>query len=225
MSKRDVNWKGMPLVIFGSGGISREVLHVIDAINKTSNNQIYDVLGFVDKELSERANCRLDIVTTDDGFAEFASRFPLLAVVIPIGSPNLKKKIHENIKNIDNIIFPNIIHPNTDVDISHVRMGKGNIICNGVSCTVDIEIGNFNLINLNCTIGHDVSIGDYNVINPLSSISGNIIINDSSLIGTGASILQGLEVGSESTVGAGAVVTKNVVNNVTVVGVPAKVVS
>jgi len=45
------------------------------------------------------------------------------------------------------------------------------------------------------------------------------------LIGAGATIIQGIHVGASSVVGAGAVVTKDVREGVTVMGIPARVVS
>jgi acetyltransferase-like isoleucine patch superfamily enzyme len=60
------------------------------------------------------------------------------------------------------------------------------------------------------------------VINPLASISGGVVIGDRTLIGTAAAVLQYINVGSDASVGAGAVVTKDVADGTTVVGVPAR---
>jgi serine acetyltransferase len=49
-----------------------------------------------------------------------------------------------------------------------------------------------------------------------------VVIEDEVLIGTGAQVLQYLKIGSGATVGAGAVVIRNVAENTTVIGVPAR---
>jgi acetyltransferase-like isoleucine patch superfamily enzyme len=52
-----------------------------------------------------------------------------------------------------------------------------------------------------------------------------IILKKESYIGTGAIILGGVTIGENSIVGAGAVVTKDVLENSTVAGVPARIIS
>ena len=54
------------------------------------------------------------------------------------------------------------------------------------------------------------------------NISGNIILGSRVLIGTGAQILQGLTICDDTIVGAGAVVTKNITEPGTYVGIPAR---
>lgn len=218
-------WKGLPLVIFGSGGISKEVYRLVKDINKISNNQVFDFLGFIGTIQSEVGNEIIDgykIVSSDEEIIEYSSNFPIIGMSIPIGNPIVKSLIYDKVKNISNAVFPNIIHPSIYFDKENIEIGEGNIITAGVNITCGIKIGDFNLINLNSTVGHDTEIGNFNVINPLVAISGNVHLKDCCLIGTGAQILQGLKVGNFSTVGAGAVVVKDVEPNATVVGIPAK---
>lgn len=218
-------WKGLPLLIFGSGGISKETYNIVKQINEYNNQQVYHFIGFVENDISEIGNEIIDgfkVVTCDEYIEEYSSSFPVIGIVIPIGNPKIKSIIYNRIKNIGNAVYPNIIHPNVKSNFNNVKLGIGNILTAGVNLTCDIKIGNFNLINLNSTVGHDVKIGDFNVINPLVAISGNVSINKCCLIGTGAKILQQLSVEDNVTVGSGAVVVKDVKKNSTVVGVPAK---
>jgi acetyltransferase-like isoleucine patch superfamily enzyme len=108
---------------------------------------------------------------------------------------------------------------------------KGNIITAGARFTNNIELGNFGIFNLNCTIGHDCIIDDFVNIAPGANISGNVELRKGVYIGTGASVLQGesinkkLVIGEFSTVGAGAVVTKDIEADTIVVGIPAHPIS
>ena len=61
-------------------------------------------------------------------------------------------------------------------DWEQIKIGEGNIICAGNIFTTDIEIGSFNVFNLDCTVGHDTVIGSYNIINPSVNISGGVKI-------------------------------------------------
>jgi serine acetyltransferase len=59
-------------------------------------------------------------------------------------------------------------------------------------------------------------------VNPGANISGDVLLGESVTIGSGAQVLQYLHVGSGAIVGPGAVVTSNVPNGITVVGVPSR---
>ncbi len=217
-------WNGLPLVIFGCGGISREISYLVNEINRYNRLNVFDFKGFVSEKQEDvgKSIYTIPVVACDKNFKEFSSSFPVLGAVIPHGNPALKKKIAEKITKLDNIAFPNLIHPSAGFNKQCVTFGRGNILTAGVQFTTNIIIGNFNLFNLNTTIGHETVIKDYCVINPLSAISGGVTINESVVVGTGAKILQYLEIKSHSIIGAGAVVTKNVEKGSTVVGVPAK---
>lgn len=143
-------------------------------------------------------------------------------VVIGIGHPSLKQTICQKFTQNPFLSFPNLIHPAVQIDPSFVKMGYGNILTKGVVMTCDIQIGNFNLFNWNCTVGHDAKLGHYNVINPGSSISGRVQVGDSCLIGTGARIIEDIEIGSHICIGAGAVVIRPIEQAGVYVGVPAR---
>lgn len=220
-----MNWNGLPIVIFGYGGISKEVYCLVKDLNKSNPQQIFEFLGFIGNDIDMVGTKIIDnytVISNDKDIFEFIAKYPLIGMIIPIGTPAIKKSIFQKVMNTPNVVFPNLIHPSVVYEPENISLGVGNIITSGVKLTCDIKIGNFNLFNLNSTIGHDTEIGDFNVINPLVAVSGNVILNDSCLIGTGAQILQGLRVNSNSTVGAGAVVVKDVESNTTVVGIPAK---
>jgi sugar O-acyltransferase (sialic acid O-acetyltransferase NeuD family) len=146
----------------------------------------------------------------------------IVDIVIGIGNPNLRKKISSNLIQNPIFKFPNLVHPTVSIDPDFVKMGYGNMVTKGVVVTCDIQIGNFNLLNLNSTLGHDSVIGHYNVINPSSNVSGGVKIGNGCLVGTGAQILQNLTIGSEVYIGAGAVVTRSIMEAGTYIGTPAR---
>ena len=216
----------IPLIIFGTGGASKEVYYLIEEINKVSQDEKYEILGCIEedeKKVGKLAFSNINVIATDENVQTLINNYGQVAIVIPIGDPEIKKKIFEKIEscNCENIIYPNLIHPNTIFDSTIVKMDQGNIISAGVVMACDIELGSFNLINRSCTIGHDVSIGNFNTLNPMATISGDVHIGNDNLIGAGAIVLQGISIGDNITVGAGAVVTKDVEESVTVVGIPA----
>jgi serine acetyltransferase len=101
------------------------------------------------------------------------------------------------------------------------QFARGSIIAAGNIFTTNIQLEEFVIVNLACTIGHDVRIGSFSTLMPSCNISGNVQVGTSSLIGSGARILQNITIGNQCKVGAGAVVIKNSRSDVTLVGVPA----
>jgi acetyltransferase-like isoleucine patch superfamily enzyme len=108
-----------------------------------------------------------------------------------------------------NYIF---IDQNTHIgQYCHFR-GGGKIVI-GKWC----QIASFCIIT---SAGHKIANGKYydNVFYK------DIEIGDNVWIGTNAIILPGIKIGDNSVIGAGSVVTKNVLSNTVVAGVPAKII-
>ena len=143
-------------------------------------------------------------------------------VVIGIGHPGARRSVANRLRANRVLRFPNLVHPNVEIDPVYVSLGIGNMVTLGVVMTCDIHIGDFNLFNWNTTIGHDTVIGSYNVINPGSSVSGRTVLGDACLLGTGSRLLETLSIASNVTIGAGAVVICSIAEEGTWVGVPAR---
>ena len=126
------------------------------------------------------------------------------------------------IKNSNSDIkFATLIDPSVEKS-DYVTIGEGTIICAHTIITVNIEIGNHVIINLDCTVGHDDIIQDFVTLYPSVNVSGNVNIGHGSELGTGMQIIQGKKIGEYSIVGAGAVVVKDIPDRCTAVGSPAK---
>lgn len=205
------------LAIIGAGGFGREVKTIIDAINKEKSQ--YNFVGFYDDGFPKS--------TVINGFPVLGGVEDInkitgnLCIVVCIADPQIKKKIVEKI-NSDKIDFPTIIHPKASVSPDFVTIGKGCIICEGNIITCNIDIKDFVILNLMCTVGHDTVIESYCSFMPSVNISGEVKIENSVYVGTGAKIINLLEIGENTIVGAGAVVSKSLPANCTAVGIPAK---
>lgn len=206
------------IAIFGAGGFGREVKTIIDAINKENENT-YNFVGFFDDGFEK------GILANDHpvlgGINEINECDEEISIVVCIGDPKIKKKIISKINN-PNILFPTIVHPRASITNEFVTLGKGCIICEGTIITCNIEIKDFVILNLMCTVGHDTIIEDYCSFMPSVNISGEVKIHQGVYVGTGAKIINLLEIGENTIVGAGAVVSKSLPANCTAVGIPAK---
>ncbi|GAA5147423.1 acetyltransferase [Microbacterium pseudoresistens] len=207
------------LVVVGAGGFGREVLDVADAMNS------YRVIGVLDDSLTEQNAARLRQRGIDylGAVDSFAAKKNDAQFVIGIGSASVRAAIDSRMTSAG-FEAATLVHPESSIG-SLVSLGPGTVVCAGVRMTTNVTTGRHCHFNLNATIGHDVSIDDYVTVNPGAAVSGEVELAESVLIGANSFVLQGLEIGAKSIVGAMACVTRAVPSEVTVAGVPARVIS
>jgi sugar O-acyltransferase (sialic acid O-acetyltransferase NeuD family) len=102
------------------------------------------------------------------------------------------------------------------------EIGEGCIINPNVTIMPNTKIGNHVMIHSGSVIEHDNEIGDFVNIAPGVLTAGEVKIGEETQVYTGAIIIPRVKIGKKAIIGAGAVVLKNVPDNVTVVGVPAR---
>lgn len=196
------------IVIIGAGGFGHEVRSMLP--------KKYHFKGFVDDDKS-RESVVCNLLEIESNMLVQSSD-----LLIAIGSSSTRRAVFNKLwKNIE---FATLVHPTVILqDESSISIGSGSIICASSVFTCDINIGDFCLVNLNCTVGHDVTMGDFCSLMPSVNISGGVTLEEGVFIGSGATILQGITIGAGATVGAGAVVTKDVPPGKVVAGIPAHI--
>ena len=191
------------IVIYGAGGLGREVACLIRAINQTYSQ--WNLLGFIDDGLS--------VGTKVSHYGEV------------IGSPSVVKEIVSDLLVNTCIDFPNLIYPSLRfADAETFEIGKGNIIKHDCGFSCDIKIGNFNLLNGGVVFGHNVEIGDFNTFMPDVRISGEVKIGDGNFFGVGAIVLQQIKIDKDVKLGAASVMMRKPKNGELYMGNPAKII-
>jgi|TARA_B110000967_G_C18693624_1_gene464293 sugar O-acyltransferase (sialic acid O-acetyltransferase NeuD family) len=206
------------IAIIGKGGFGREVRFLIDEINKVKST--YNFLGYFDDD-TEKPVDGLPLIGNLDDLKHYSKK---ICISVAIGSSSLRKSMIDSLSENTNIEYPNLFHPNVQMDVKHVSFGLGNIICSGNILTTNIFVGDFLILNLCCTLGHDVIIGNYCSVMPGVSISGNVTIGEECFIGTGCKIINDKSVGDKVLLGAGCIVIKDIPNGAVAVGNPARVI-
>ena len=115
-----------------------------------------------------------------------------------------------------------VVHPHAWVS-PFARLGLGTVVMAGAIVNVDAVVGEANIINTGATVDHDCILGHAVHISPGVHLSGNVSVGACSWVGVGAVVRQGGRIGGGAVVGAGAVVVAPVVDGLTVVGNPARV--
>jgi len=209
------------IIVVGAGGAAREIVSALDSINKIE--QRFEFLGYVVSDLSRlQPRDSRDQVLGDFSWLQ-ANRNSFDALAIGVGFPASRLRLAAELRHfLPEVEWPSIIHPTAIIDLDSARIAEGCFIGAGVTATVNITLEAFVLCNFGCTLGHEARIGAGSVVNPGANISGGVVISTGVLVGTGSQILQYLHIGAGATVGAGAVVTRDVAEGVTVLGVPAR---
>ncbi|MGD0624816.1 MAG: acetyltransferase [Thermodesulfobacteriota bacterium] len=207
------------IAIYGASGFGREVAWLAQTCNS------YDIVCFIDDNESKHG-CFLNGIPVMS-LEQTRGKFPAAKIIGGVGIPKTREKIMEK-ATLAGFEFETIIHPRVEFS-KWIEIGAGSVICAGNILTTNIILGKHVQINLDCTIGHDVIMGDYTTLAPGVHISGWVHCGKRVYVGTGAVIINGTEhspidIGDDVIIGAGAVVTKSIPSNVTVVGVPAKVI-
>lgn len=206
------------LVIIGASGFGREVAWLVERINQ--NDPTWNLLGFIDdNELLKGTEINGYKVL---GTTKEIDGLPNAFFVCAIGASKTRETIIKRIQKVNpDIHFATLIDPSVEMS-AYVNIEEGTIICAHTILTVNISIGKHVIINLDCTIGHDAILEDFVTLYPSVNVSGATQIGSCSELGTGMQIIQGKRIGSNSIVGAGAVVIKDIPDNCTAVGSPAK---
>lgn len=140
---------------------------------------------------------------------------------IAIGNNQIRKIIFHSLS--EQKLFPeNVIHPSSIICPTTEIHTNGIMISIGVVINPLSVIGKGAICNTGCIIEHECVIGEFAHIGPGAVLCGNVKIGNQSFVGAGAVIRQGIKVGNNVIIGAGAVVVKDIGDNCTVIGNPAR---
>lgn len=193
-------------VLYGASGHGKVIADIFVA------NGVTDIMFWDD---SDNASTIGDYMVTKpqlDGTGD-------VSLVISIGDNKTRMAIANKCR--EHVQFVTAIHPSV-IAAKSVIIAEGTVVMPGAILNADARVGEHCIINTAAVIEHDCVVEDYCHISPNATLCGNVWVGEGSHIGAGAVVIPGVKIGKWCRVGAGSVVIKDVPNNTTVAGCPAK---
>lgn len=137
--------------------------------------------------------------------------------IIGIGSNDIRRQIASKYK----LNYKTLIHPTATI-ATNVKIAEGSAVHAGATINPCCNIKKHCIINTGAIVEHDNNISDYVHISPAAALGGTVNVGTLTHIGIGSTIKNNINICSNAIVGAGAVVVKDIKEQGTYVGVPAR---
>ena len=204
------------LLIAGAGGHGCVVAETAQAMGK------WERIAFLDDRHEALAGGMLSLPVLGrlDQAESFRDRYADIVVAIGDSQPRSQWMQRFSAQGFD---LPVLVHPTAWVSPS-AGLAGGSVVFAQAAVGTRARVGGGCIINTGATVDHDCVLGECVHVCPGAHVGGDVQIGNQSWIGIGTSIVHCVRIGSCVMIGAGSVVISDVEDNVTVAGVPVKVI-
>lgn len=207
---------GHKIILIGGGGHCKSVIDAIDA------GGVYEIDGILDiKENVGKNLLGYTITGTDDDIESLAAAGRSFIITLgQIKSSRLREKTYARLQacgaNIATVVAP------TAYVSKHALLGAGTVVLHHATVNAGAVIGQNNIINTGSNVEHDVHTGNHCHIATHAVVNGDCKLGNGIFIGSNSTLAQGTRITDHVVIGAGTVVYKNILEEGTYAGNPAK---
>jgi sugar O-acyltransferase (sialic acid O-acetyltransferase NeuD family) len=207
------------IVILGAGGPGRDVLDIIRDINRKNDQDIYNLVGFLDNDPEKKGEL-IDGLEVLGPVPDAEKLDDEIQFVNTIGGPSYFYKLPDIIgeSGLEDHRFETIIHPDAYISDSTV-LGDGVVVYPQSAIYSNAKIGNHVMIK-GARIGHDQPVGDYSRIEGGVCLDSNAEVGKCCYLGLNSTIRESVR--DFAQVGMGSVVINEVESGEVVAGNPAE---
>ncbi|HKR02266.1 MAG TPA: acetyltransferase [Pyrinomonadaceae bacterium] len=211
-------WKRV--VIIGAGGHAREIAEILrDQAREGAGPRL---LGFVADD-PENYPAEIGGVPFLGDWSWFdGADLRDLAVVCAVGLPQLRKRLVER-ATARGLKFAKAVSPLAYVS-PEASLGEGVMVFPHAFASAGSLVGDHAVVNVGASVSHDTRVSRYGTLGPGVRLAGRVFVGEGCYLGVGSSVINRVSIGEWTTVGGGACVTMDLPDNVTAVGVPARVI-
>lgn len=205
---------GNGLILVGASGLALEVVEAARAAGAR-------VLGCVDDNpdlRGERVGGWLPVL---GGLDHAVSRRDA-GLVVCVGKGTVRSRVVERLvaAGVTAERFAKIVHPSVSVP-SSCRVGVGSVLLAGTVLTANVTVGDHVVAMPHVTLTHDDVVEDFATLCAAVTLGGRAHVGRAAYLGMASSVREDVRVGAGATLGMGAVLTRDLPDGQTWVGVPA----
>jgi sugar O-acyltransferase (sialic acid O-acetyltransferase NeuD family) len=207
----------MDCVIIGAGGHGKVVLDILQAIGKDR------VIGFLDADAGLAGSSVGGVPVL--GPVNQLSRLRLQRVkagIVAIGDNRIRTGYAALLRE-HGFELISAVHPSAVV-AKTVKLGHNTVIAAGAIVAASARLDDSVILNTNCVVDHECEVECGVHVCPGALLAGRVRVGAGAFIGLGAKVLPCLTIGRGAIIGAGAVVLKDIPDEVTAIGVPARII-
>ena len=202
------------VVIIGSSGHAKVVIELLWAEGR------YQILGCTGLAESGLILGKVRVLGTDTILPALLAR-GIKRAFVAIGDNRLRLRLLRQVSEMGFELI-NAVSPNAVVSPS-ATLHSGIAIMAGAIINASAQIGDGVIINTNAGVDHDCIIGTCAHIGPGSAVAGNVDVGREAFLGAGTCVVPGVRIGCRAIIGAGSVVVRDIPDDVTAMGVPARI--
>lgn len=202
------------LILVGGGEHARVV---IDAAR--TRPEEWNVIGYADSRRVEETEARFGLAWLGDDKA-CLDHHPNASYLL--GVVGLGAAARGRIASLyAGKTFASVIHRDASVSPT-AKIEPGAVVLARAVVNTGARVGAHAIVNSGAIVEHDVALGAWVHVGPGAAIGGGATIGEGTHVGLGARVRDHIRIGARVMIGMGAAVVRDVPDDATVVGVPAR---